>query len=131
MIKLNTVAVYNIRMCMKEDISKFNLFQGRVYLIIFYVFINTHTHQRAHTCANILIHTFLTYICLVVNFKRLRCFLFQRIVRGLHCKVFTSLRDDFEVPGHGKQTAVFEYYFLDVSRSYQNQKTHDNANVRL
>ncbi|KAL4236845.1 hypothetical protein ACF0H5_005231 [Mactra antiquata] len=36
----------------------------------------------------------------------------QRYARGLQCNVFTSRRKDYPVPGQGRMTAIFEYYFL-------------------
>lgn len=36
----------------------------------------------------------------------------KRYARGLQCNVFTSSRDDYPVPGVGRVSAIFEYYFL-------------------
>jgi len=39
----------------------------------------------------------------------------QRFARDIYCKVYTAVRQDYEVPGYPRQPAVFEYFFLDVS----------------
>ncbi|XP_053395706.1 uncharacterized protein LOC123524576 [Mercenaria mercenaria] len=36
----------------------------------------------------------------------------QRVARGLQCNVFTSRRSDYPIPGVGRVSAIFEYYFL-------------------
>ena len=46
----------------------------------------------------------------------LLCFdIFQRVMRGLQCNVFTEQRNDFSLGPGGNQKAIFEYYFLAVS----------------
>ena len=42
-------------------------------------------------------------------------FVFQRVMRGLLCNVFTELRNDFSLGSGGNHQAIFEYYFLAVS----------------
>ncbi|WAR22901.1 hypothetical protein MAR_036570 [Mya arenaria] len=42
----------------------------------------------------------------------------MRPARGIMCKVFTAVRNDYNVPGFGRQMAVFEYYFLN-DNSYE------------